>query len=600
MADDVERRWLAEVYIPGAPQLTARSVVTGMILGAVMCCSNMYIVLKTGWSVGVTVTACIVAYAFWAGMRAFGAREFTILENNTMGSVASAAGYMTGGGNMAAIPALFMLTGLRPDTFSLIAWFAIIAALGVFTAIPIKRQLINREQLAFPTGTATGETLRTLYAHGTAGRDKARLLGWAALIGVLVTWMRDAKAAWMAFNLPSTIGLPFTIMGESTKKWTLAFEGSLLLVGVGGLMSFKAGWSMLLGAIVTFGILAPMMVEQGIIATVSYKAIVQWSLWGGSAMLLSSGLLSFGFQWRSIARSFAQIGQLFRSRDAADDDPMAEVECPPVWFPLAYLVLGPIMVFLMWRLFGIPIWMAVLSLPLAVLMAMVASRVTGETDTTPTKALGPVTQAIYGATVPGDLTANIMGANVTGGIGLHSADLLTDLKSAWIVGANSRKQLIGQLFGTVAGAAAVVPVFNLLIPEASMLGGEQFPAPSAQVWAGVSEVFVNGPSALHPTARVTAIACAVLGVVFVLLDKMLPRRAAAFVPSPSGLGIAMVIPGTSSISMFIGASVAEILRRTRPALAERMTMPVASGFIAGESIMGIIVAVLVATGVLSR
>ncbi|HWM88879.1 MAG TPA: OPT/YSL family transporter, partial [Kofleriaceae bacterium] len=297
---------------------------------------------------------------------------------------------------------------------------------------------------------------------------------------------------------------------------------------------------------------------------------------------------------------FAQIAELFRTRTDAEHDPMDAIECPPIWFPLAYLVLGPIIVYLMWQMFGIPVWMGILSLPLAVLMAMVASRVTGETDTTPTKALGPVTQAIYGAAVPGDLPANLMGANVTGGIGLHSADLLTDLKSAWMVGANPRKQVIGQMFGTVVGAAAVIPVFNLLIPEASMLGGEQFPAPSAQVWAGVSEVFVNGPSALHPTARVAAIIGGILGAVLVLLERILPRRARAFVPSPSGLGIAMAIPGYNSISMFVGATAAEFLRRTRPQLADRAVLPVASGFIAGESLMGILVAVLVALGFLAR
>ena len=600
MADEAERRWLDEVYRPDLPQLTPRAVLTGMVLGAVMCCSNLYIVLKTGWSVGVTVTACIVAFAFWSGMRSLGAREFTILENNTMGSVASAAGYMTGGGNMAAIPALFMLTGLRPDAISLIVWLAVIATLGVFTAIPIKRQLINKEQLAFPTGTATGETLRTLYAHGQVGRDKAKLLGWAALIGVAITWFRDAKAWWMPFNLPAKLSLPFTILGESAVKWTLAFEGSLLLAGTGALMSFKTGWSLLLGAVVTYGVLAPIMVSEGIIASVEYKVIVQWTLWCGAAILLSSGLMSFGFQWRMIGRSFAQIGQLFRTRTESEHDPMDAIECPPIWFPLAYLVLGPIIVYLMWQMFGIPVWMGILSLPLAVLMAMVASRVTGETDTTPTKALGPVTQAIYGAAVPGDLPANLMGANVTGGIGLHSADLLTDLKSAWMVGANPRKQVIGQMFGTVVGAAAVIPVFNLLIPEASMLGGEQFPAPSAQVWAGVSEVFVNGPSALHPTARVAAIIGGILGAVLVLLERILPRRARAFVPSPSGLGIAMAIPGYNSISMFVGATAAEFLRRTRPQLADRAVLPVASGFIAGESLMGILVAVLVALGFLAR
>jgi uncharacterized oligopeptide transporter (OPT) family protein len=145
-----------------------------------------------------------------------------------------------------------------------------------------------------------------------------------------------------------------------------------------------------------------------------------------------------------------------------------------------------------------------------------------------------------------------------------------------------------------------VPVFNLLVPEASLLGGEQFPAPAAQVWAGVSEVFVNGPSALHPTARVAAIVGAVLGILFVLLEKTLPRRARAFVPSPSGFGIAMVLPGTSCITMFIGSFIAEMFRRHRPKLADHAVMPVASGFIAGESLMGILVATLIAFGLLPR
>lgn len=600
--DDADRRWLTEVYRPDLPQLTVRAVATGMLLGVVMCLSNLYVVLKTGWSLGVTITACILAYAIWSGLRSLGVvrAEFSILENNAMGSVASAAGFMTGGGNMAALPALLMLTGARPDPVWMVVWLGIIAALGVFTAIPIKRQLINVEQLAFPTGLATGETLRSLHTHGKEGRAKARLLGFAALGGAMIAWLRDAKASWMAINLPSAIGLPFTIAGHAAKKWTLAFEGSLLLVGAGALMSFKTGWSLLLGAIVTYGVLAPLMVAEGIIATVSYKAIVQWSLWGGAALLLSSGLLSFGFQWRSVTRSFRELRQLLRPTKGAAEDPLADVECPPSWFPLAYAILGPIMVFLMWYLFAIPWWAGCISLILAVLFAVVAARVTGETDTTPTKALGPVTQAVYGTMRPGDLTANIMGANVTGGIGLHAADLLTDLKAGWMVGASPRKQLIGQLFGVFAGALVVVPAFNLLIPDASILGSEAFPAPSAQVWAGVSQVLVGGAGALHPTARLAAIIGAILGVALVLLEKFLPPRARPFVPSASGLGIAMVIPGYNSVSMFVGALAAALLRRLRPALAERTILPVASGFIAGESIMGIVIAMLVAFGVMAR
>jgi uncharacterized oligopeptide transporter (OPT) family protein len=93
---------------------------------------------------------------------------------------------------------------------------------------------------------------------------------------------------------------------------------------------------------------------------------------------------------------------------------------------------------------------------------------------------------------------------------------------------------------------------------------------------------------------------AALGVALVVLERALPPRWRPFVPAPSGLGIAMMIPGNNSIAMFVGSAAATWLLRRRPELAERTVVPVASGFIAGESLMGILVAILVATGVLGR
>src|SRR5688572_9859363 len=101
---DPEREWLEKVYRRGEKQLTVRAIVAGMLIGGVMCLSNLYVFFKTGWSMGVTLTACILAFAIFELLRALrlSRGEFTILENNAMSSVASAAGYMTGGGNMAA------------------------------------------------------------------------------------------------------------------------------------------------------------------------------------------------------------------------------------------------------------------------------------------------------------------------------------------------------------------------------------------------------------------------------------------------------------------------------------------------------------------
>jgi len=608
LPDDPEHRWLATTYRHGERQLTVRAVVTGMLLGAIMCLSNLYVVLKTGWSLGVTLTACILAFAIFRGLKATRVvkEDFTILENNAMGSVASAAGFMTGGGNMAAFPALLMLTAVRPDGISLFIWFAVIAGLGVFAAIPVKRQLINREQLAFPTGTATAETLKSLHeaSHSKegGGGDKAKLLGMAAGIGALLAWFRDARGAFMPFNLPDAIPLPFQIAGRAAKDWTLTLKSELVLFGAGALMSFRTGWSLLLGAILTYVFLAPSLLASGQIAEPSYKAIVAWTLWPGAAVLVAAGLTSFALDWRSISRSFAGLSGMFRKKkkETAVDDPLTAVEVPDSWFPLGFAILGPIVVFLMWKLFDIPFWAGAIAVPLAIVMGFVASRVTGETDVTPTKALGPVTQLVYGVVTPGNLAGNLMSANVTGGIGLHAADLLTDLKSGYLLGANPRQQFIGQLFGVLAGAAVVVPAFWLLIPDASALGSEEWPAPSALVWAGVSQAFSEGIGALPSAARQAALVGALLGVALALAERFAPRRLKPWVPSASGLGIALVIPGSNAISMFLGSLVAEGVRRFRPKLAERAIVPVSSGFIAGESLMGIAIALLVVMGVLSR
>ncbi|ATB37087.1 oligopeptide transporter OPT family [Cystobacter fuscus] len=599
---DPERYWLENVYQGGVRQLTVRAVIAGMLIGAVMCLSNLYVILKTGWSLGVTLTACILAFAAFGALRGVGLlkQDFTTLENNAMGSVASAAGYMTGGGNMAAVPALLMLTGTLPPTGWLVAWFAVISALGVFAAIPIKRQLINIEQLPFPTGTATAQTLQALHGQDERSRGKARALGLAGLIGAVIAFWRDAKASWLVWNLPAKLSLPFTIGGKPAGAWTLSLDLSLLLVGAGALVSFKTAWSMLLGALLTYGVLAPEMVSRGVIPEVTYKAINGWALWTGASVLVSSGLLSFAFQWRSVAKSVKALAGLFGRKQNTEADPLADIECPPAWFPLGFLVLGPVVVALMAYLFQIPWWAGVVALPLSVVMGVIASRVTGETDTTPTKALGPVTQLLYGALLPGNLTANVMSANATGGVGLHSADLLTDLKSGWLLGANPRQQFIAQLFGVVAGAAVVVPAFNLLVPDASVLGTEEFPAPSSLVWAGVSKMLMSGMHALPVSARFGALCGLCLGVALVLLERWAPKKAKPFIPSASGLGISIVIPGASSISFFIGAAIAEVLRRKKAKLADALVLPVSSGFIAGESLMGIAVAMLKAFGVMPK
>ena len=611
---DPELYWLQHTRRDDSRQLTVRAVVLGMLLGGVMCLSNLYVFFKTGWSMGVTITAAILAFALLRLLAALrlSTRPLTALENNALTTVASGAGYMTGGGNMAAFGALLMLTPLRPDAVPMIFWFGTIAALGVFVAIPIKRQLINKEGLAFPTGTATAETIRSIHGEAapgspaeatgaSAGSVQSKALAWSALFAATLTWFRDARAPWMPFNVPAAIPIPFSIAGHSLAEWTLAIKMEVVLVGAGGLISFRTAWSTLLGGLLTYAVLAPAMVAAGVIPAVSYKAIVGYTVWPGAAILVASGLTSFALDWRSVARAFSGIGRAIGIGGGTEPaHPIEAVECPGWWFPAGLVVLAPVIVVLMSMLFQIPVWAGLIAVPLAVVMGFVAARVTGETDVTPTKALGPVTQLIYGALTPGNLSGNIMAANVTGGIGLHSADLLTTLKTGWLLGASPRAQFFAQLFGVIAGAVIVVPAFNLLIPDPTVLGTENWPAPACLVWAGVSQAFAGGIDALGAAAKTGLLIGLALGVALALLDKLAPAGLKPWVPSASGLGIAMVIPGSNSIAMFLGGLIAELLRRLRPRVAAQYVVPVSSGLIAGESLMGVAVALLVVFGLLAR
>ena len=624
--EDPEARWLREVYRPHEPNLTVRAVVAGVLIGAVMCLSNLYVFFKTGWSLGVTLTACMVAFgAFQVLHKARILKQpLGALENNALTTVASGAGYMTGGGNMAAYGALLMVltppmlvphmwdaleSGFLlsrepaegPGVLQMMVWFAVIAAMGVFVAIPIKRQLINQEGLAFPTGTATAETIRSLHSAGDSSKTRSALkaLLIAVAIGVAL------KTCVSVFKIiPEHFDLPIEVGGYALICWSMYLPAEVVLIGAGALMSFRTGWSLLVGSVLTYLVLAPWLASQGYVTIApdknSYKAIVQWTLWPGAAILVSAGLTSFALDYKALGRSFSGIGKLFSNKPrpvVTADNAIEDVESPGWWFPVGFLLLAPIVIFLMAWIFGIPAWAGVLAAFLAILMGFVAARVTGETDITPTKALGPVTQMTFGAVTPGNLSGNIMAANVTGGIGLHAADLLTTLKTGWLLGAKPRHQFYAQLFGVVAGAIFIVPAFRIIIPDPSVLGNPEWPAPSCLVWEGVSRAFANGLDSLQPSVQIAMLVGVGIGTTLALFEKFAPKRVKPYVPSANGLGIAMVIPGANSVVMFAGAAIGEWLNRRQQG---SHVIPVASGLIAGESLMGIVVALLVSAGVVAK
>lgn len=579
--EEIERHWYQHVYAGDhVRQLTFRSVVTGMLLGALMALSNLYVSLKTGWSLGVTITAAILAFGIWTVLcRVFRWLDpFGPLENNAMQSVASAAGYMTGGGTVAAIPALMMVTDYKFQPASMAIWIGALALLGVIVAIPLKRQMINVEQLRFPSGIASAETVRSLHAHGPEATQKARYLGIAGLVGAVVAFLRDGLKLF-----PDQL----RIFGAAAASYTFSLEASLIMVGAGAIMGIRAAMSQLFGAVLCYGVLAPIARSQGaIVGDLKYKNIVAWSVWIGSAMMLTSGLLDFAFQWKSVRRAFVDLARIFGSKAAkSTDDPLARIEVPMSWFLIGLAIFGPIAIALQNFLFGIPIYMGALAVLLSLFIAVVAARSTGETDTTPTGAMGKLVQLIFGAVHPGNMTTNLMTAQACGGVAIHSSDLLTDLKSGYLLGAKPRHQFFAQFFGVLAGTAVVVPVYLLLIPDASALGEDKYPAPGAQTWAAVAKLLAKGVGSIHPTARIGLIAGGLVGIILVILVQLFPKHK-KWIPSPIALGLAFTMPAWNSISMSCGAIAVYALQKRRPALAALFVIPVASGLIAGESLLG--------------
>jgi len=590
---EAARWWVENVYAgDDAVQLSVRAVVTGMVIGGVMSISNLYVGLKTGWGLGVTITACIIAYAVFKGLEqvvaAWRDRPFSILENYTMSSVASTAGYMSSAGLVSAFPALYLTTGRLLEWWEIMAWIAALSSLGVFMAIPLKRQLINIDQLPFPSGIATAETLKSMHASGDGAVTKARALFAAGAAGGLTALWRDGFAAiptLSRFAFPTE----FAAFGRDLlAKYTIGIEGSLIMLAAGAIMGLRVAASMLVGSLLLYGVVGPILVERGI-AEPGYRGIVSWTLWPATSLMVTSGLLSFALKWRTILRAFGGLAKLVGTTAGAEtDDPLERIEVPASWFIVGTLVTGSACMVLGHLFFGISWWMGAVAVLVTFFLSIVAARATGETDITPIGAMGKITQLVYGVLAPSNITTNLMTASITSGAASNAADLLTDLKCGYLLGGNPRRQTIAQFFGVLGGSIVSVPAYLFVVqrnPE--QLGSAALPAPAAKVWAGVAELLAKGIEAL-PVGALWAIAFgAVAGAVLTLLEEFAPERLRPWIPSPTGLGIAGVIPAFNSISMFVGALLAWLFAKTSPRAAEAYTIPVSSGLIAGESLVGV-------------
>ena len=633
--------WFTTVFRGNLPQLTIRSALTGFFLGGALAATNLYISAKTGITLGVGLTSVILAFALFKGLTRLGAKDFTILENNAMQSIATAAGYMTTP-LAASLCAYMMVTGRIIPWWQMLIWMVVIALLGVLVAFPLKRRFINEDQLPFPEGRAAGVLLDAIYTDDAgAGIFKARVLGTAGAIAAFYQFIcGEALQRLLQFKilrLDSLFGMkePWhfqdqidkyyyalaamwnlwipKILGTDIRQLGIRFGLDFAMIGVGGLMGIRIATSVLIGALFNFVVLAPIMIKLGDIKPLvkisdgvmgfSRASIVnQWSLWWAVTMMVVGSLVALLGKPELFRGLFAKLKARKPAPGAgkaAGPDILKHIELP-LW--ISYLgvpVLSVVGAWVTHVFFNVPFWLALSSLPLIFVLSIICTNAMALTSWTPTGALSKITQFTVGAIDHTNPASNLTTAGMTAEIAANAANLLSDIKPGYMLGAKPRQQAMGHVIGIFSGALFAIPLFFLLFlkPNAAgvrsveTLGQEPFTFPGAVQWKGVADLIASGLTGL-PRSVIISMIIAALFAAFIEIYGILRKR--PFPLSTVSIGLGVVLPVDASIGMFAGALFFWWHSRRHTTVGtpgHRLWVdsvePICAGLIAGAALIGI-------------
>ena len=568
---------------PDEKQLTPRSIVIGSLVGSIVACTNIYIGLKIGWTFGASIVSAVLGFAIFSALR----QNLSVLETNITQTAGSAAGSMaSAAGLVAAIPAMEML-GYKVSTGSLMLWSLAVAFLGVFFAVPLRRQVVEIDKLRFPTGTATAETILAMFSEAGEALAKAKVLIWAGVIAGIFT-----LTAHFIPQLESPPLHKWFDIGVLTvaATWSFKFYFGPSLFGAGFLIGPRVTLSLVLGAVLAWAVFGPLAQSQGWApgAVMAYSDGARgWLLWPGVALMVAEALTSLVMSWPTFMRAL----KLPKSLDS--DASSGGQHIPNSWWIGGLAAGSTLTAVIASMVFDIPVWMTVIAVILSAVLSIVAVRSVGETDINPVGGMGKVTQLAYGGLAPGQMSTNLMAAAITGAGASQAGDMMQDLKTGHLLGASPRKQFIAQL-GICAGVIFVVPVYNIFTTGYE-LGGDKLPAPAAMAWKAMAELLAKGLDALPPQAGMAILVASAVGIAIPLLRKV--ESIKDWVPSGLAMGIAFIIPAYYSLVMFYGMVAWFIWKRRNPTAVEKFNFALASGLVAGEGLMGIVNAVLTILGV---
>ena len=610
-------------------ELTLRGLVLGALITVVFTASNVYLGLKVGLTFASSIPAAVISMAV---LRLAG--NGTILENNMVQTQASAAGTLSS--------VIFVLPGLLMighwHGFPYVWVMAICAAggiLGVLFTIPLRRALVTGSTLPYPEGTAAAEILRAGEAGGSSGSGLGELLAGGAIAAVFS--LASGGFGLLADSVSVTLAAGSALFRLST-GFSLALVGAGYLVGIGG------GLAILLGAVIGWGVAVPVLTALTPHPAGVGAAAFATSIWSHKVRFIGAGTIAVAAIWTlsgligpvasglRAALSSRSSGTGDRTGDERTDRDLA----PPVIIGLGVLMLACLLAcFCSFFLAGSPHLGAALGLALACtlvcllfgfLVAAACGYMAGIVGSSSSPISGIAILAVVlvsllllgldaiGA-LPAEFAAGHRGLAIASVLFVTSAilaaatisnDNLQDLKTGQLVGATPWRQQVVLMVGVVVGAAVIPPVLDLLysaygftgaMPRAGMDPAQALAAPQATLMATIATGIF-----LHQLDWTMILIGIGLGVLLVIGDTALKRRGPGLPVLAVGLGL--YLPPTVTVTLVIGALLSwltgRLLRRRGGADDDSMLdahrrrgVMLASGFIAGESLMGVALAAVI-------
>jgi putative OPT family oligopeptide transporter len=628
-------RGKVEPYIPASkslPELTVPVVILGVTLAAILAAANAYLGMVAGMTVSASVPAAVISMAVLRWMRG------NILQNNNV-QTAAASGASIASGVIFTLPALILIAYWSDIQFfetALIAGFG--GTLGVLFTIPLRRAMIIDQPLQFPEGVATAEVLKV----GAEGGGGVKLLLLSSLIGAvakigstgLKLWAEIVQVATWITGGPAVKGAAGAIT-KGGVPFYFGINASPALLSVGYIVGFNVAAVIFAGSVMNRWIAVPLFAALGdpgsVVVDPESGATLAAVLAGQDALgaagsihrsvtrYLGVGGMLVGGLWSLFKLRASLVGGVTAGLDAyrraraggADTVPRTERDMP---MNIILLLIGLSVVplfFLFWRFTDSPAIgaaMAVLMVVAGFLFSAVSSYMAG--------LVGSSNNPISGITISTILVsaglllllglgpqAGPPAAILIGGVVCCAAaiggDNLQDLKCGQLVGSTPWKQQTMQIIGVVVAALVISPVLNLL-HDAYTIGGKDSPlqVPQAALMGTVSKgVFAGGLP-----WDIIGIGAAI-AVVVIAIDATLQRRGSKIRVPVMAFAVGVYLPFDLNVPIFLGGVVAFLVGRAldraganaeRRGEVERNGFLVAAGFITGESLMGIAIAVPVA------